>query len=90
MPDWTIVARCALVAATATLAHWLIYVATTKASAAVTAPTVYVQLLIAIAIGIVFYADYPDPLALAGAALIIGAGVWLWRRQRRRIAAAPA
>lgn len=90
VPDWTIVARCALVAVTASFSHWLIYLATTKASAAVTAPMVYVQLLIAVLIGVFFYADYPDPLAMAGAALIIGAGLWLWNRQRRRIPAVPA
>lgn len=87
MPDWTVIARCTLVAVTASFSHWLVYMATTKASAAETAPMVYVQLLTAVAIGIVFYGDYPDPLALAGAALIIGAGLWLWNRQRRRAAA---
>lgn len=85
VPDWTIVARCALVAVTASASHWLIYLATTRASAAVTAPMVYVQLLIAVAIGILFYGDYPDPLALGGAALIIGAGLWLWNHQRRAV-----
>lgn len=83
-PCWSIVGRCAFVAVTATLSHLLIYLATTKASAAITAPMVYVQLLTAAIIGIVFFGDWPDPLALAGAALIIGAGLWLWWRERRR------
>ncbi|MEM8695033.1 MAG: DMT family transporter [Pseudomonadota bacterium] len=86
MPDWSVIARCALVAVTASFSHWLVYMATTKASAAETAPMVYVQLLTAVAIGVLFYGDYPDPLALAGAALIIGAGLWLWNRQRRSAA----
>ncbi len=89
MPDWTVVARCALVAVTASFSHWLVYLATTKTSAAVTAPMVYVQLLVAIAIGVLFYGDYPDPLALGGAALIIAAGLWLWRRERRRTRSLP-
>lgn len=84
MPDWTIIARCALVAVTASFGHWLIYMATTKASAAITAPMVYVQLLIAVAIGIAFYADYPDPVAMSGAAIIVAAGMWLWMRERAR------
>lgn len=87
MPDWTVIARCALVAVTASFSHWLVYMATTKASAAETAPMVYVQLLTAVAIGVLFYGDYPDPLAMGGAALIIGAGLWLWNRQRKRAAA---
>eukprot|EP00105_Crassostrea_gigas_P011167 XP_011426721.1 PREDICTED: uncharacterized protein LOC105327797 [Crassostrea gigas] len=85
-PDWTIIARCALVAVTASFSHWLIYLATTKASAAITAPMVYIQLLIAVLIGIFFYRDYPDLLAMMGAAIIIAAGLWLWRRQARRVA----
>lgn len=80
-PNWSVIARCALVGATATASHWLIYLSTTRAPAAITAPMVYVQLLIALLIGIVFYADWPDLTALGGAALIIGAGLWLWRRQ---------
>jgi drug/metabolite transporter (DMT)-like permease len=40
VPDWTILLRCLVVAATGTLSHLLIYVATTRASAAVTAPMV--------------------------------------------------
>ncbi|WP_299326977.1 DMT family transporter [Parasphingopyxis sp.] len=87
MPDWSVIARCALVAVTASFGHWLVYMATTKASAAETAPMVYVQLLTAVAIGVTFYGDYPDPLAMGGAALIIVAGLWLWNRQRRRAAA---
>lgn len=88
-PSWSVIGRCALVGVTATASHWLIYLSTTRASAAVTAPMVYVQLLIALAIGIAFYADWPDPLALGGAGLIIAAGLWLWRRQRRRIEGVP-
>ncbi|MBC2777354.1 DMT family transporter [Parasphingopyxis marina] len=82
VPDWTIVARIAVVACTATVALMLIYLATTKASAAVTAPMTYVQILVALGLGMLFYQDYPDPLALGGAALIIAAGLWLWSRQR--------
>lgn len=81
MPDWTIVARCALVAVTATTAHLLIYLATTRASAAVIAPTTYVQLIAAIGIGVLFYGDHPDLTSLAGSAIIVAAGLWLWRSQ---------
>jgi drug/metabolite transporter (DMT)-like permease len=89
VPDWTIVARVAVVAFTATISLMLIYLATTKASAAVTAPMTYVQILVALGLGMLFYQDYPDPLALGGAALIIAAGLWLWGRQRRRVEPAP-
>lgn len=82
-PDWTVIARCAFVAVTATGAHSLIFLATTRASAGSIAPMVYVQLLMAMAIGIAVYGDYPDATALAGAALIIAGGLFLWWRSDR-------
>jgi drug/metabolite transporter (DMT)-like permease len=83
-PDWTVVARCAIVAVTATSAHSLIFVATSKASAGAIAPMVYVQLLVAMVIGTLFYGEYPDAAALAGAALIISGGLYLWWNSTRR------
>ena len=79
VPDWTIVARCALVATTGTAAHWLIFLATMRASAAVTAPMLYVQILVAIVIGWSAFGNIPDMATLVGAALIIAAGLFLWR-----------
>jgi drug/metabolite transporter (DMT)-like permease len=83
VPDWTIVARCAVVAMTGTAAHWLIFLATTKASAAVTAPMLYAQMLMAIVIGWSAFGDIPDLATLGGAALIIAAGLFLWRQSPR-------
>lgn len=82
MPDWTIIARCTLVAVTASFAHWLIFMATTRASAAEIAPMTYVQLLIAIGLGILLFGDWPDLTSLAGAGIIITSGLLLWRRSR--------
>ena len=86
VPSRVVVLKCAAVAVTGTVSHLLIFVATTRASAAVTAPMVYVQLLVAMAIGAAAFGDYPDPAMLGGAALIVGAGLWLWRSQRPRAA----
>lgn len=77
-PDWTIVARCALVAGTATAAHWLIYLGTERTGAARVAPMTYVQLLFALALGWALFGDRPDLIALAGAAVIIAGGLLLW------------
>jgi drug/metabolite transporter (DMT)-like permease len=82
MPDWTIIARCTLVAVTASFAHWLIFMGTTRASAADIAPMTYVQLLIAIGLGILLFGDWPDLTSLAGAGIIIASGLTLWRRSR--------
>ncbi|MBC7987246.1 MAG: DMT family transporter [Sphingomonadaceae bacterium] len=89
-PAWRVVARCALVAVTASVAHMLIYLATTRASAAVTAPATYVQLLVAGAIGVALFHERPDLVALGGAALIIVAGLVLWGAQRRASGAEAA
>lgn len=79
-PDWTVIARCAFVAVTATSAHALIFLATMRAPAAAIAPMVYVQLLMAMAIGAVFFGDLPDLAGLAGALLVIAGGLYLWRQ----------
>lgn len=77
-PDWTIVARCAVVAVTASSAHWLAYIGTQRAGAATIAPTTYVQMLVATMLGWWWFGDVPDLLTVAGAAIIIGAGLLLW------------
>jgi drug/metabolite transporter (DMT)-like permease len=82
IPDWTIIARCTLVAVTASFAHWLIYMATTRASAAEIAPMTYVQLLIAVGLGIILFGDWPDLTSLAGAGIIVTSGLILWRGSR--------
>ncbi|WP_298465021.1 DMT family transporter [uncultured Erythrobacter sp.] len=78
-PAWDVVARCAVVAVTASTAHWLAYLGTSKAGAAQVAPAIYVQMIVAIALGWWFFEDRPDLYTLAGAAMIIAAGLYLWR-----------
>lgn len=79
MPDWTVIARCAIVAVTASCAHWLVYIGTTRAGAAKVAPMSYVQLLVASIIGWAWFGDHPDGWTLLGAAVIVSAGLYLWR-----------
>lgn len=81
MPDWTIIARCAVVAVTASFAHWLVFMGTTRASAAEIAPMTYVQLLIAMVLGVAIFGDWPDLTSLMGSVIIIGAGLFLWHRK---------
>lgn len=88
-PHWSIVARCAFIGVSATLAQWLIYMGTAKAGAGTIAPMTYGQLLMAVALGWIFFGDAPDPLALLGAAIIVGAGLYLWWAARQRAAFAP-
>lgn len=78
-PGWDVVLRCAFVAFTASTAHWLVFLGTSRAGAAQIAPASYVQLLVASLLGWWFFGDVPDLLTVAGAAIIIGAGLYLWR-----------
>lgn len=82
-PSWHVILICTTVAVSASFSHMLIYVATVRSSAATVAPMVYVQILVAIGIGVVFYQDYPDLVALAGTGLIIVSGLFLLRQGRR-------
>ncbi len=82
-PDFSILARCVLVAITASISHALVYIGTTHASAAQIAPSVYIQMLIAILLGLLFFNDIPDVLSVIGAAIIIVAGLFLWRANSR-------
>lgn len=83
-PDWTIIARCAFIGLSATLAQWLIYMGTARAGAATIAPMTYGQLLMAVVLGAVFFGDYPDGVAMLGAGIIIGSGLFLWWQARVR------
>ena len=84
MPDWTIVARCLVVAVTASVSHWLIYLGVERGGAARVAPMTYIQLLVAGALGWAVFDERPDALALLGAGIIIAAGLILWRSGRIR------
>ncbi|MDG6078727.1 DMT family transporter [Erythrobacter litoralis] len=89
-PTPSVALRCAVVAITASTAHYLVYLATTKANAATIAPMTYVQLLVAGTLGWWWFGDTPDLMTLIGALVIIGAGLYLWRDNRRKLQSARA
>jgi drug/metabolite transporter (DMT)-like permease len=77
-PASDVLLRCALVALSASSAHMLLFMATRRVSPATMAPTSYIQIVVAIALGITLFGDWPDATALAGIALIVIAGLALW------------
>lgn len=89
-PALAVVGKCVFIACGATTAHTLIYLATTRASAAMVAPMTYVQLLVATAIGWGVFREPPDALTLAGAGVIVGSGIYFWRSSLARTARASA
>jgi drug/metabolite transporter (DMT)-like permease len=44
----------------------------------------YVQLIVATLLGWLLFGDKPDAVAMFGAAIIVGAGLYLWYVARRR------
>lgn len=83
-PHWSVVLRCAIVALTASTAQWLIYLGTTRGTAADAAQAVYIQLPVALLIDGLVFRHFPDALALGGSLLIVCAGLIMWQNQRRR------
>jgi drug/metabolite transporter (DMT)-like permease len=82
-PDHSVILRCAIVAVSASVAHWLIFQGTVRSSAADAAQAVYVQLPVALAIDALIFRHFPDAMALGGAVLIICAGLSMWLNQHR-------
>jgi drug/metabolite transporter (DMT)-like permease len=81
-PDNSVILRCAIVAVSASTAHWLIFQGTMRTTAADAAQAVYIQLPVALAIDALVFRHFPDIMALIGAALIISAGLSMWLHQR--------
>ena len=89
-PDISVVLRCGFVGFSASVAHWLIYMGTVRAGAATVAPMTYGQLLSAVILGWLFFGEVPDAMALLGAAIIVGAGLWLWYLGQARPSGPPS
>ena len=88
-PPADVVVKSLVVACTATIGHMLLYMAAVRASAAVVAPMTYVQLLVAAALSWAIFGTVPDWSTYAGAALIIGGGLLLWRAQKPQVVPEP-
>ncbi|MGE5721194.1 MAG: DMT family transporter [Sphingomonadales bacterium] len=83
IPTGAVLLKCLVLAVSGTVAHWLIYVATQRASAPLVAPMAYVQLIIAAALGGLLFSQGIDPLSGLGMGIIVVAGLLLWRSQGR-------
>ena len=67
---------------TGALGHYLIIRSFEYAPAATLAPFAYLQIVAALALGIIVFGDFPGPLAIAGIGLIVTTGVVMALRQR--------
>lgn len=83
-PDWAVVWKCVAFAFIATTGHWLVFIGTKLTSAARVAPMIYVQILVATAIGMAVFDEWPDIISVCGTLIIIAAGLFLFRSNARQ------
>jgi drug/metabolite transporter (DMT)-like permease len=79
--DWGLFAAAGVLAA---IAHLLIIQALLLAPAGTVAPLRYLSLVWAVVIGYGVWGDVPDQWKLAGATLVVGAGLFILHRELRK------
>ncbi len=77
--DWALMAA---IGALGTAGHFLLILAFQKADASVLSPFLYFHLLWATALGFAFFDELPDTWTVAGAAMVVGAGLYVYSRER--------
>jgi drug/metabolite transporter (DMT)-like permease len=87
--DWPGRYELACMGLLAAVSHQMINNAFARAEAGVLAPLQYLEIFSATLIGLFFFGDFPDRLTWAGTAIIIGAGIYVFHRERR-LARRPA
>lgn len=77
--DWILLIGLGLIA---TLSHTLAINAIRLAPAGILAPFQYLEILGATILGVAIFGDLPDSATLIGTAIIIGSGLYVFRRER--------
>lgn len=88
-PNWRDIVLGIGVGLASTAGQWIVVLAFRYADASVLAPFSYVQLVWATILGFLVFGDVPDISTLAGAAIIIGSGLYTAHRERLRRATVP-
>lgn len=83
LPAWAVGAVLAA-GALAVATFLLIALAFSRAEASLLAPFQYLEIVGATAVGYIVFGDFPDALTWAGTAVILGAGLYVLHRERRR------
>lgn len=71
------------------VSHLLMTYALRAASASVLAPLHYLELVSAVILGLVVFGDFPNAMALAGIAVVVGSGLYIIHRERITARARP-
>jgi len=64
-------------------AHYTLILALSAAPASVLQPFVYTTFLWALALGLIFFSEFPDTVTIAGAAVLIAVGIYVMRREAK-------
>jgi len=83
-PTWGDAALMLAMGTIGSAGQFLLIVAFNTAPASAIAPFTYAGLIFATLWGYVFFGDAPDGWTATGAAVIVGSGVYVWRRERMR------
>ena len=78
---WQIWALIAM-AAVATVSQMLVISGIRRAPAGIVAPFQYLEILGAVIFGVLFFSDIPDGPTFLGTVIIVGAGLYVFRRER--------
>ena len=79
--EWLMLAGCGAIAS---VAHFLVVLAVRRAPAGLLAPLQYIEIVSATALGLLVFGDFPDNWTLVGIVIIVGAGLYVFYRERRR------
>jgi drug/metabolite transporter (DMT)-like permease len=82
---WLHVALIVLGGLFGTLGHFLFILSFGRAPASALTPFTYMQLVFAMLVGWLVYAEFPDAFTLLGMAVIAGSGLTITLRERRRL-----
>lgn len=77
--EWLLLA---LVGVVATVGHQMVVHAFRRAEAGILAPFQYLEIVGATTYGFILFGDFPDPTTWLGVAIIIGSGIYVFRRER--------
>jgi drug/metabolite transporter (DMT)-like permease len=88
-PSWRDVLLGIGIGIASTTGQWIVVLAFRYADASVLAPFSYCQLVWATIFGFIIFGEIPDLWTIAGAAVIIGSGLYTAHRERLRRAQAP-
>jgi drug/metabolite transporter (DMT)-like permease len=81
--DPLIIALMVVTGAIGSFGHYLLIAAHRLAPAAVLSPFIYTEIVLVTALGFLVFGDVPNRFTLAGAAIVVGSGLYLLHRERK-------